>query len=218
MKCRSPPRSAARTISTICIPAMPAMSASASTPKLAERIRDSDLVIALGARLGEITTARLHAVRHSEAEAAAGPHLSRIPRRSAGSMRRRSAIGREQRGVRGRDRQLEPKHRPRADALKAAHADYLAFAEPTRSPGDVQLVADRARSAASALPDDAIICQRRRQLCRLGAPLLALSPVPHRAGADLGLDGLRPAGGGRGQAAASGPHGRSASPATAASR
>ena len=56
MKCRSAPHSAARIISTICIPPMPVMSASASPRNSASRIRDSDLVIALGARLGEITT------------------------------------------------------------------------------------------------------------------------------------------------------------------
>jgi thiamine pyrophosphate-dependent acetolactate synthase large subunit-like protein len=44
--------------------------------------------------------------------------------------------------------------------------------------------------------------QRRRQLRRLAAPLRRAAgpaaPRPHAAGADLGRDGLRPAGGGGG--------------------
>ncbi|MCY0577823.1 thiamine pyrophosphate-binding protein, partial [Klebsiella pneumoniae] len=34
-------------------------------------------------------------------------------------------------------KRLEPKHQSRADYVKVAHADYIAFAEPTRSPGNV---------------------------------------------------------------------------------
>jgi len=49
--------------------------------------------------------------------------------------------------------------------------------------------------------------QRRRQLCLVGAPLLAFPPLRHAGGADIGLHGLRPAGGGRRQAAVPGPPG-----------
>ena len=54
-------------------------------------------------------------------------------------------------------KRLEPKHRSRADYVKAAHADYLAFAEPTRSPGDVQL-SQIVRGLSDRLPPDTIIC------------------------------------------------------------
>jgi acetolactate synthase-1/2/3 large subunit len=54
-------------------------------------------------------------------------------------------------------KRLEPKHRSRADYVKAAHADYLGFAEPTRSPGDVQL-SQIVRGLSDRLPHDTIIC------------------------------------------------------------
>jgi acetolactate synthase-1/2/3 large subunit len=54
-------------------------------------------------------------------------------------------------------KRLEPKHQSRADYVKVAHADYLAFAEPTRSPGDVQL-SQIVRGLSDRLPHDTIIC------------------------------------------------------------
>jgi acetolactate synthase-1/2/3 large subunit len=126
------------------------------SPKFAERIRDSDLIIALGARLGEITTSGyslfdipqpkqplVHIYPDPEEIGRVyAPTLGIV----AGSAAFTAAISK-----------LQPKHRARGDELKAAHADYLAFAEPTRSPGDVQL-ARIVRDLSERLPEDAIIC------------------------------------------------------------
>ena len=54
--CRSARRSAARTSSTTPARPTPATSASAINPRLAQRIRDCDLLIAVGTRLAEIET------------------------------------------------------------------------------------------------------------------------------------------------------------------
>jgi len=126
------------------------------SPKFAERIRDSDLIIALGARLGEITTSGYNLfdipkpkqpLVHiypdpEEIGRVYAPTLGIV----AGSAAFAAAINK-----------LQPKHRPRGDELKAAHADYLAFAEPTTSPGDVQL-ARIVRDLSERLPEDSIIC------------------------------------------------------------
>ncbi|MET3838018.1 thiamine pyrophosphate-binding protein [Bradyrhizobium sp. OAE829] len=126
------------------------------SPKFAERIRDSDLIIALGARLGEITTSGyslfdipqpkqplVHIYPDPEEIGRVyAPKLGII----SGSAAFAAAISR-----------LKPKHQPRGDELKAAHADYLAFNEPTRSPGDVQLSLI-VRDLSERLPEDAIIC------------------------------------------------------------
>ncbi len=54
--CRSAARSASRTCSTTVIRTTPATSASASTLRSPTRIREADLVLAIGPRLGEMTT------------------------------------------------------------------------------------------------------------------------------------------------------------------
>ena len=156
MKCPSAPRSAARTISTICIPAMAAMSASALDANIADRIRNSDLVIALGARLGEATTA---ATRCSIFRSRGSRWFTSIPipRRSAASIRRRSASSRAARPLRRRSSGWSRSISRAPTNVKAAHADYLAFAEPTRSPGDVQL-SQIVRGLSDRLPHDTIIC------------------------------------------------------------
>ena len=173
--------------------------------KIADRIRNSDLVIALGARLGEATTGRLHAVRYSEAKAAAGSRLSRS-RRDRPRLFADARRGRKQRGLCGRDQaagaEASIARRLRQGGAcrlsRICRADALARRRAA--------LADRARFERSLAPRHHHL-QRRRQLCRLGAPVLALSAISHRTRADLGFDGLWPAGGGRRQAAASRAHG-----------
>ncbi|CAN7302885.1 thiamine pyrophosphate-binding protein [Bradyrhizobium sp. LjRoot220] len=126
------------------------------SPKFAERIRDSDLIIALGARLGEITTSGYSLFdipQPKQPLVHIYPDPEEIGRVYAptlgivsGSAAFTAAISK-----------LQPKHRSRADELKAAHADYLAFAEPTQSPGDVQL-SRIVRDLSERLPEDSIIC------------------------------------------------------------
>jgi acetolactate synthase-1/2/3 large subunit len=122
----------------------------------ADRIRGSDLVIALGARLGEITTSGYSLFdipQPKQPLVHVYPDPEEIGRVYAptlgivsGSAAFAAAISR-----------LEPRHQPRGDALKAAHSDYLAYAEPTTSPGNVQL-ARIVRDLSERLPEDAIIC------------------------------------------------------------
>jgi len=126
------------------------------SPKFAERIRDSDLIIALGARLGEITTSGyslfdipqpkqplVHVYPDPEEIGRVyAPTLGII----SGSAAFAAAISK-----------LQPKHQPRGEELKAAHADYLAFNEPTRSPGDVQM-SRIVRDLSERLPEDTIVC------------------------------------------------------------
>ena len=173
--------------------------------KIADRIRNSDLVIALGARLGEATTAGytlfdIPKPRQPLVHVYPDPEeIGRVYSPTLGVVASSAAFA-------AAIRRLEPKHRSRAGYVKAAHADYLAFAEPTRSPGDVQL-SQIVRGLSDRLPHRHHHLQRRRQLCRLGPSLLALSAISHRTGADLGFDGLWPACGRRRQAAASRTHG-----------
>jgi len=124
--------------------------------KFGERIRDSDLVIALGARLGEITTSGyslfdipqpkqplVHIYPDPE-------EIGRVYAPTLGIVSNSAAFA-------AAISRLPPKHQPRGDELKAAHADYLAFVEPTTSPGNVQL-ARIVRDLSERLPEDAIIC------------------------------------------------------------
>jgi acetolactate synthase-1/2/3 large subunit len=124
--------------------------------RIAERIRESDLVIALGARLGEATTSGytmfdvpkpkqplVHVYPDPE-------EIGRVYSPTLGVVASSAAFA-------GAIKGLEPKHGSRAEYLKAAHADYLAVAEPTRSPGDVQL-SQIVRGLSERLPLDTIIC------------------------------------------------------------
>lgn len=126
------------------------------SPKFGERIRDSDLVIALGTRLGEITTSGYNLFdipQPKQPLVHIYPDPEEIGRVYAptlgiisGSAAFAAAISR-----------LQPKHQPRGDELKAAHSNYLGFAEPTTSPGNVQLSLI-VRDLSARLPEDAIIC------------------------------------------------------------
>ncbi|MEH2501354.1 acetolactate synthase-1/2/3 large subunit [Bradyrhizobium sp. AZCC 1578] len=124
--------------------------------KIADRIRTSDLVIALGARLGEATTSGytlfdipkpkqplVHIYPDPE-------EIGRVYSPTLGVVASSAAFA-------AAIKRLEPKHQSRADYVKAAHADYLAFTEPTRSPGDVQL-SQVVRGLSDRLPHDTIIC------------------------------------------------------------
>ena len=79
--CRSAPRSASRTCSTTAIRTTPATSASASTRSWPQRIKDADLILAIGAAPGRNDDRRLHAARGAGAAAEAGAR----PRRRRGA-------------------------------------------------------------------------------------------------------------------------------------
>ena len=145
--------------------------------------------------------AGLHAVRHSGAEADVRPcasgHRGTRPRLSAASCDPCHADR-----LRRRARQIAAPNDIRwRDETKTAHADYLAFTEkPTDVPGRGQSRRDHGR-LRDKLPADAMVCNgagnfsiwlhRFYRYRRYGTLLRA----------DLRLDGLRPAGGGRDEAA-----------------
>jgi acetolactate synthase-1/2/3 large subunit len=125
-------------------------------PKLGARLKSADLLIAIGARLGEATSGGYtlldipvpqQRLVHVHADAA---ELGRVyepflainasPRTFAAALKGLSPIA-------------DP---PWKGAAAAAHQDYLAWQEPVPSPGEVQM-SEIVRWLAQALPRDAIV-------------------------------------------------------------
>ena len=162
-------------------------------PRLAQRYRDADLLLVAGARLGESTTSGYTLVdvpvpqlplvhAHPGPEELGRTYYPTVPIVS-GMPQLAAAL-----------RALEPVDGSRfAEWTSAARADYLANREPPPATGDGVDLGEVVRHLADTLPDDAIITQRRGQLHGLGASLLHLPRLPHPAGADERIDGLRPA-------------------------
>jgi acetolactate synthase I/II/III large subunit len=125
-------------------------------PKLAQRIRDADVALVFGARLGEITTGGyslfevpvprqrlVHA--HCGAEELGRVYAAELPINS-GMTELAGALAR-----------LQPQTPPVwASESAAARAEYLAWSTPVPIPGPVQL-AEIVRSLRDRLPPDAII-------------------------------------------------------------
>jgi acetolactate synthase-1/2/3 large subunit len=125
-------------------------------PKLAERIRSSDLVLAIGARLGETTSQSFTLLDvprprqcfvhvHNDAE-----ELGRVFQADLAipsGMNRFAFAAAE----------LTPvPRRPWATATAAAHAEELAWRAPTRIPGALQL-GEIVAGLAARLPEDTIV-------------------------------------------------------------
>jgi len=126
------------------------------SPKLAERIREADLALVFGARLGEITTSGYSLFEvpsprqtlvhvHSGAEELGRVYAADLPINS-GMPELAAALGRL-------ERESAP---PWETETAAAHADYVAWSTPVKIPGPVQL-AEIVRSLRDRLPADAII-------------------------------------------------------------
>ena len=125
-------------------------------PKLAVRVRDSDLLIALGPRLGEMTTAGYSLLEiplpsqplvhiHAGAE-----ELGRVYQPTL-------AINASQRAFASALASLTPiENRKWDDWTAAARADYLAHIEPPEIPGKLQMGAVMQWFRGN-LPDDAIV-------------------------------------------------------------
>ncbi|HUK59649.1 MAG TPA: thiamine pyrophosphate-binding protein [Stellaceae bacterium] len=126
-------------------------------PKLGARLRSADLLIAVGARLGEATSGGYtlfdipvpqQRLIHIHADAA---ELGRVyePYLAINATPRTFATALAS---------LQPVANPRwAGAAKAAHDDYLAWQEPVRGPGELQM-SEIVRWLAGHLPKDAIVC------------------------------------------------------------
>ncbi|MFL5393006.1 MAG: thiamine pyrophosphate-binding protein [Myxococcales bacterium] len=125
-------------------------------PKLAQRIRDADVALVFGARLGEITTSGyslfevpvprqrlVHA--HCGAEELGRVYAAELPV-NTGMVELAAALAR-----------LQPETSPVwASESAAARAEYLAWTAPVPIPGPVQL-AEIVRSLRDRLPPDAIV-------------------------------------------------------------
>ena len=124
--------------------------------KLAGRIRESDLLLVVGARLGEMTTSGYTLIdiplpRQKLVHVHPDPEeIGRVYAPELGIVASSGLFATAARG-------LQPQKTRRADLLAAARADYVAFSKPTSSPGEVQL-AKIVHALRERLPDDAIIC------------------------------------------------------------
>ncbi len=128
----------------------------AINPRLAARIRESDLVIALGPRLGEMTTSGytlLQAPRPSQKLVhvhASGEELHRVYQADLAIHASMSAAARSLEVL------TAPTQLPWADWTAAAHADYLANLEPQPLPGPIDMPALIAL-VQKHLPADAVV-------------------------------------------------------------
>ena len=125
-------------------------------PKLAEFIRDSDLVILVGSRMGEMTSSGYSLLdipcpRQKLIHVYAGPdELGRVYRPDI-------AINASQRSFIRAIAMMEPVDGSARDAqIEAAHASYLAFSTPVETPGDVKM-AHVVATLREKLPEDAIV-------------------------------------------------------------
>ncbi len=128
----------------------------ATNPALAARIKDSDLLLTVGARLGEMTTGGYTLIdiprpRQKLVHVLPDPEeIGRVYAPELGIVASPAAFARAA-------RQLKPGQSTREASVAEAHAALVAHARPTTSPGDVQL-SEIVQSLRERLPDDAIVC------------------------------------------------------------
>ncbi|HYL33148.1 MAG TPA: thiamine pyrophosphate-binding protein [Stellaceae bacterium] len=111
----------------------------AANPRLVARVRDADVLIAIGSRLGEATTAgySLITVPHPRQKLV---HVHPDPNELGRVYQPALAINASPRTLAPLVAVLKPAGKPRWIAeTEAAHRDYLAFIEPSKLPGAVQL-------------------------------------------------------------------------------
>ena len=124
-------------------------------PSLADRVKSADLLIAVGPRLGEMTTGGYSLLDipmpkqdlvhiHPGAE-----ELGRVYRPVLAINSGMAAFAKA-------CTDMAPVHGPWAEDTKKAHADYLAWSEPTDVPGDVN-VGQIIHMIRDAMPNDGII-------------------------------------------------------------
>jgi acetolactate synthase-1/2/3 large subunit len=129
----------------------------AANAQLAARVRAADVLIAVGGRLGEATTAgySLITVPHPRQKLV---HIHPDPGELGRVYRPTLAINASPRTFAPLAGALKPSAKPCwAAATAAAHRDYLAFIEPSKLPGAVQL-GMIVRWLDRHLPEDAIWC------------------------------------------------------------
>jgi len=125
-------------------------------PKLAELIKDSDLVILVGSRMGEMTSSGYSLLdipcpKQKLVHVYSGPdELGRVYRPDV-------AINASQRSFLRAIAMMEPVDgSARDDMIETAHANYIAFSTPVETPGDVKM-AHVVAELREKLPDNAIV-------------------------------------------------------------
>ena len=175
-------------------------------PKLAQRIKDADLVLAIGPRLGEMTTVGytlLVPPRPAQRLVHVHAGADELGRVYQGELLINSGMPQIAAALAA----MKPVDAARwREWTRAANADYREWTARRENPGRVQMW-DVVDWLKRHLPGGRDPHQRRRQLLGLGAPLLPAPEVPHPARPDLGRDGLRRAGRRRGQDRRAGPDG-----------
>ncbi len=108
-------------------------------PKLAQRLRDADLIVAIGTRLGEVTTSR-YSLLDIPVPKQKLIHVYPDPEELGRVYRPFLAINAASRVVAAALAALPPVAAPRWASLTAEmHADYLAYRTPVKNPGAVQM-------------------------------------------------------------------------------
>ena len=185
-------------------------------PKLAARVRDADVLLVIGERLGEMTTSGYTLLDVPMPAANADPRPSGCRR----ARQRLPAGARDRRDARRLprcDRRALPRGRTHVAGLAArAHDEYEAWRAPRAVPGAVDLW-QIVRWLDERLPDDAILTNGAGNYATWVHRLFRYGGKRQAARALLRLDGLRRAVGGRGEARASASASSSHGTATAAS-
>jgi acetolactate synthase-1/2/3 large subunit len=170
-------------------------------PKLATRVRDADVLLVIGERLGEMTTSG-YTLLASPSPAQRLVHVHPSPDELGRVYQPEVAIAATPAEFLAA---LPPVTRPQwREQSRAANADYAAWRAPRPVPGDVDMwrimlwLDER-------LPDDAILTNGAGNYTVWLHRLYPLSQLSHRARAVFGRDGLRRSGGGRGEGRASRP-------------
>ena len=168
-------------------------------PALANAIKSADLLIAVGARLGEMTTSQYTLLDVPNPRQFL-VHVHPSPHELGSVYRADLPIATTAAAFAEALARLEPPARIAWSSLRAElRASYERTPHAAATAGQRQA----RRGGAHPLQDAARgrhPHQRRRQLCRLRAPLLRVQGLPHAACSHLGLHGLRPARGHRRQA------------------
>ena len=129
-------------------------------PKLAARVREADLILALGARMGEMTTSGYTLLRAPVPEQALihvhpdPSELGRVFRPELAVAARAGAVTIQLADAAGASGAA--RSRDRAALVEAARADFLAWHEPEPTPGALRMERVIAHLSA-ALPDDAVL-------------------------------------------------------------
>jgi len=125
-------------------------------PALARRIRAADLLLVLGARLGEMTTSGyqlIEAPSPRQTLVHAHPDAGELGRVYRPELPIVAGMGEMSEAL----LQLAPPTAPDGGRCEAAHQDWLAFSEPDDAPGELPLGAI-VRALERHLGDDGIVC------------------------------------------------------------